>query len=256
MQTHEVEKELRKTVATGGAILYHLGLADYMGHCSARVPGTDRIVIKPRHSSLIHGMGTVTPEQMVIIDMDGKTIEGELNAPAERYIYTEIYKRHPHIGGIAHTHQMMSVAFGVAEKPILPVLQVEAGLVTKNIPIFRDPELVDDGEKGRLLAEALDGHSIIHIQNHGIVFTGPTVQEAVLASIHLERLATLNLFATMLGGVKNYISEEKVREMEGGKGVNFSVRWGYYASLLETGALNARAVVGSPPIAQHLNMAK
>ncbi len=51
-----VEQELRVTVATAGAILY-LGLADYMGHCSARVPGAERIVIKPHHSTSVHDMG-------------------------------------------------------------------------------------------------------------------------------------------------------------------------------------------------------
>jgi hypothetical protein len=138
-----IEQELRLTVATAGAILYHLGLADYMGHVSARVPGTERIIIKPRHSPSVHGMGTVAPERMIVIDFEGKLIEGNDGPPAEKWIHTEIYKKRPDVGGVIHTHQMMSVAFGVAERPILPLLATEAPLVAKPIPFYRDPDLVD-----------------------------------------------------------------------------------------------------------------
>lgn len=253
--TRSIEQELRLAVATAGAILYHLGLADYMGHCSARVPGTDRIVIKPRHSVAVHGMGTVSPERMIVIDMDGKLIEGKEGPPAERFIHTEIYKRRPDVGGIIHTHQMMSVAFGIVERPILPLLSVEAPLVARGIPIYRDPDLVDDVAKGQALAAALGGHEVVHIKNHGVVFASPTVEEATLASIHLERLAMINYFAAQLGTAAP-IGDPKLEQMLAGPRVNYKVRFAYYKSLLETGALSARSVVGAPPVAQQLNMAK
>ncbi|HYY88083.1 MAG TPA: hypothetical protein VFA49_04750, partial [Chloroflexota bacterium] len=56
--------DLEQTVATAHGILGRLGLADYMGHASARVPGTDRIVTKPRHSTRIKGMTRLRAEQM------------------------------------------------------------------------------------------------------------------------------------------------------------------------------------------------
>jgi L-ribulose-5-phosphate 4-epimerase len=253
--TKAIEQELRVAVATSGAILYHLGLADYMGHCSARVPGTDRIVIKPRHSVAVHGMGTVSPERMIVIDMDGKLVEGREGPPAERFIHTEIYRRRPDVGGIIHTHQMMSVAFGVVERPILPLLSVEAPLVARGIPIYRDPDLVDTVEKGAALAEALGKHEVVHIKNHGIVFASPTVEEATLASIHLERLAMINYFAAQLG-TPAPIGDQKLDQMLAGPRVNYKVRFAYYKSLLDTGALSARSIVGAPPVAQQLNMAK
>ncbi len=250
-----IEQELRLTVATAGAILYHLGLADYMGHVSARVPGTERIIIKPRHSPSVHGMGTVAPERMIVIDFEGKLIEGNDGPPAEKWIHTEIYKKRPDVGGVIHTHQMMSVAFGVAERPILPLLATEAPLVAKPIPFYRDPDLVDNADKGRALAEALGDHEVVHIQNHGVVFASPTPEEATLASIHLERLALLNFFSAQIG-TPNVIPKEKIDHMLKGPRVNYGVRWGYYKSLLETGALSAREVSGAPPLFQHLNMTK
>lgn len=250
-----VESELRIAVAQAGAILYHLGLADYMGHASARVPGTERIIIKPRHSGSIHGMGTVEPERLVVIDFEGKLLEGNDGAPAERFIHTEIYRRRPDVGGIVHNHQMMSTAFGVVGRPILPLLSVEAPLVAKPIPIHADPDLVNTPTRGRALADTLGDHEVVHIQNHGVVFASGTIEEATLASIHLERLAMMNYFALQLGTPK-VIDQAKIDEMVAGNRVGYKVRWGYYQSLLETGALSARAVVGAPPIFQHLNMAK
>ena len=81
-KTKAIEQELRYTVATAGKILYRLGLTEYMGHASARVPGTDRILIKPRHSETIHGMGEVGPEKVVVIDLDGNLLEGDDGPPA------------------------------------------------------------------------------------------------------------------------------------------------------------------------------
>ena len=253
--TTAIEQELRVTVATAGAILYHLGLADYMGHVSARVPGTERIVIKPRHSNAVHGMGTVAPERMIVIDFEGKLLEGNEGAPAEKWIHTEIYRKRPDVGGVIHTHQMMSVAFGLTGKPILPILATEAPLVAKPIPVYKDPDLVDNAAKGRALAEALGDHQVVHIQNHGVVFACGSVEETTVASIHLERLALLNFFAMQIG-TPNVIGQAKIDEMLAGPRVNHLVRWGYYKSLLETGALSAREVVGAPPLFQHLNMTK
>ena len=52
------EPPLRELVATAGRILYQQGLTDYLGHCSARVPGSDRVVIKPKHSRTVRSPGT------------------------------------------------------------------------------------------------------------------------------------------------------------------------------------------------------
>ena len=250
-----IENELKKTVSVAGAILYHLGQADTKGHCSARVPGTDHIVIKPRHSVSVHGMGTVEPDRMIVIDMDGKPVEGRDGPPAEIFIHTEIYRARPDIGGIVHTHQMMTTAFGVVGRPILPILATESPHAARPFPVYCDPDLVNSPARGKALAEALGDHDTVHIQNHGVVFTGPTVEEATLASIHIERLALLNYFSLQLG-TPNVIPQEKISEMLKGNRVGYPVRFAYYKSLLDTGALSARSIVGAPPIAQHLNLTK
>jgi L-ribulose-5-phosphate 4-epimerase len=232
------EEHLRRQVATACRILFRLGLADYLGHPSARVPGTDRIIIKPRHSMRVHGMGDLGPEQMVVIDLDGNQLEGDDPPPGERFIHTEIYRARPDVLGIAHTHQTMSTVFGIVNRPILPILHVEAPLVARGIPTYPSPELVSTPEQGAALANALGDYALCHLQGHGIVTVSPTVEEATLAAIHLERLARANYMAAQLGEPR-VITPEEIERLAGPM-VGYQVRWSYYESLIEgsTGPVN------------------
>jgi ribulose-5-phosphate 4-epimerase/fuculose-1-phosphate aldolase len=232
------EAHLRTQVAAACKILFRLGLADYLGHPSARVPGTDRIIIKPRHSMRVHGMGDLGPEQMVVIDLEGNQLEGDDPAPGERFIHTEIYKARPDVMGIVHTHQSMSTVFGIVSRPILPILHVEAPLVARGIPIYPSPELVSTPQQGAALANALGDYALAHLQGHGIVTVSPTVEEATLAAIHMERLARANYMAAQLGEPR-VISPEEIERLAGPM-VGFQVRWSYYVDLVEgaTGPVN------------------
>ena len=231
------ESALRQSVATATGILFRLGLADYLGHASARVPGTDRVLIKPRHSRSVRGLGTMTPERIVAIDLEGNLVEGEEGPPGERFIHTEIYRARPDVGGVVHTHQTLSTIFGVVGREILPLLHVEAPLVARGIPIYPSPELVHNAERGAAVATALGDHPVCHLQGHGIVTVAPTVEEATIAAIHLERLARANLLASQLGTPRVITPEEIERIAE--PMVDYGVRWAYYASLVEDLSLPA-----------------
>jgi L-ribulose-5-phosphate 4-epimerase len=232
------EAHFKEQVATSCRILFRLGLADYLGHPSARVPGTDRIIIKPRHSMSVHGMGDLGPEQMVVIDLEGNQLEGDDPPPGERFIHTEIYKARPDVMGIVHTHQTMSTIFGIVSRPILPILHVEGPLVARGIPIYPSPELVSTPEQGAALAQALGDYALGHLQGHGIVTVSPTVEEATLAAIHMERLARANYMAAQLGEPR-VIPPDEIERLAGPM-VGFQVRWSYYVSLIEgsTGPVN------------------
>jgi ribulose-5-phosphate 4-epimerase/fuculose-1-phosphate aldolase len=82
------ETELRRLLAESCRILFRRGLVDYMGHPSARIPGTDRVLIKPRHSLLIRSQDRITPDDMVIIDLDRHLNAGRDHPPGERFIHT------------------------------------------------------------------------------------------------------------------------------------------------------------------------
>lgn len=227
-----VSAEIRERVAAACRVLFRLGLTDYLGHPSARVPGTELVVIKPRHSESIRAMGQVTPEDVAVINLDGDLVAGTHHPPGERFIHTEIYRARPDVGGVAHTHQTLATLFGVVGRPILPLLHVEAPLVARGIPTYPSPELIHDADRGAAVAAALGDHDLCHLQGHGIVTVAPTVEEATIAAIHLERLARANYIAAQLGGEPRVISPEEIERLHGPM-VGYGVRWAYYTSLVE-----------------------
>src|ERR671939_1182617 len=86
LTTHDLSQQ----VATAHGVLGRLGLADYMGHASARIAGSDRIVTKPRHSTRIKAMTKLRPEQMIQVDLDGKLVQGDDPPAKEVLIHTAI----------------------------------------------------------------------------------------------------------------------------------------------------------------------
>jgi L-ribulose-5-phosphate 4-epimerase len=223
------ESELRQLLAQSCAILYRMGLTDYMGHPSARIPGTDRILIKPRHSTKVRAMDRVAPEDMIVVDLDGNVVEGE-GPPAERFIHTCIYKARPDVSSVVHTHQLMATIMGVAAAPILPILHVEAPLVERGVPIWPCAKLVTDAELGTQLAEALGDHAVAILQGHGIVSVAASVQDATIGAIHLERLADANYKVLAIDHQPRVIPTEEIEHLKQ-RQVGSEVRWAYYAEL-------------------------
>jgi len=224
-------RELRRRVALACRILYQQGLADYMGHPSARIGDGEYVVVKPKHSVRIKGFGAMTTENMLVVDLDGRTHVGEDPPPNELSLHLEIYRVRPDVKAIVHTHQLMATCFGVAGRQILPILHLEGPLVADGIAVYPSSRLILTPERGREMARALGPHRLMHLQGHGIVTTGPTIQEATIAAIMLERLAHANYIAQALGTPRLIPPDEmellkaEIAPPEG--------RWAYYASLVE-----------------------
>ncbi len=222
--------EQRALLATSCHILYKLGLSDYLGHPSVRLDA-ERILIKPKHSPKVRGMDTMRPDDMSVIDLDGKLVEGEHEPPSERFIHTEIYRARPDVVSVVHTHQPMATLLGIVELPILPLLHVESLVVEQQpVPIFACAELIVSADQGRRVAEALGQHRVCHLQGHGIVSVGHSVQEATLGAIHLERLAEVNYRVAQLGRQPRVIPPEEIRALTG-QLASPAGRWAYYTEL-------------------------
>jgi len=222
------EKELRKLLADCCRVMFRLGLTDYMGHPSVRIPGTDHVLIKPRHSVRIRAQDRITPEDMVIIDLDGKFLEGNDAPPSERFIHTCIYRARPDVQAIIHTHQPAATIMSIADLPILPVLHVESPLVERPVPMWPCAKLVTDNDLGDQVAQILGDHTVCLLQGHGIVSVANTVQEAAIGAIHLEHLAEANYKVRALGREPRAIPPEEIHQLTA-TGVNWDVRWAYYA---------------------------
>jgi L-ribulose-5-phosphate 4-epimerase len=221
------EAELRQQLADVCRVLFRLQLVDYMGHPSVRLPGSDRVLIKPRHSLHIGAQDAIRPEDMALIDLAGNHLAGDHAPPSELFIHTAIYRVRPVVQAVVHTHQPMATVMSIADAPILPILHVEGDLVEQPVPVWPHAVLVTDPELGARLARTLGDHRVALLQGHGVVSAAATPAEAALQAIHLEHLAEANWRVLAMGRQPRVIPADELRQ-RAATGVGWQVRWAYY----------------------------
>lgn len=229
------EGPLRELVAAAGRILFHQRLADYLGHCSVRVPGTDRVIIKPKHSPRVRSPAVLGPGDMAVIDLDGNLLEGNDKPPSESFIHTEIYRARPDVTAVVHTHQPSSTLLGVIGAELLPVLHVPASLTDGGrIATWPCPLLVNTPALGRELAQALGDARLCHLQGHGIVSVAADLRLAVVAAVALEQLAAANLTILQTGHKPRVITRDELDVLDKTVAA-VDGRWAYYLQAAEQG---------------------
>lgn len=189
---------LGERVLTVTRVLVHYELIKGFGHVSARLPEGDRFIINGH----IHGsektMETMTAEDLVIIDLDGKKVSGKLDMPEERFIHSCIYKARDDIGGAIHFHPTYSTALSIAGKHVLPVF-LSSLLFAPKVPIVDDPNLVDSEARGQAVAKGMGDSLAAVLRAHGSVSAGRSPEEAGTVAILLEETARMQLLAAGVG---------------------------------------------------------
>ena len=139
MNTTNVE-QLKDAVAAAHRILYQQGVCPTsIGHVSARIPGTDKLLIKKWRLSFQN----VSSEDIITMDFDGRYVEGNGKGPSEIFLHGEVYKVRSDVGAIIHTHQKWALAFGIAGRRILPVYHPGlASFLKEEIPIYESAALI------------------------------------------------------------------------------------------------------------------
>lgn len=232
------QDDLRGLLASAHRVLHHQGLVDYLGHSSLRVPGTDRIIIKPKHSPRVRSLGDLTADDMIVIDLGGDLLESGAagtaeRPPAECFIHTEIYRARPDVSAVVHTHQPAATLLGVIGGELLPVLHVPSVLTDGGaMATWPCPLLVTSPELGKRLATALGDGRLCHLQGHGIVSVAGDLRLAVLAAIAVEQLAEANLTILKTGRRPRVIEPEELAEL-GRTVASIDGRWAYYRELAE-----------------------
>ena len=108
-------EELKKKVCQANLDLVKHGLVLFTwGNVSAIDRESGLVVIKPSGVSYDH----MKPEDMVVVDLDGKVVEGDLNPSSDTPTHVVLYKAFPHIGGVVHTHSTYATAWAQAGENI------------------------------------------------------------------------------------------------------------------------------------------
>ena len=187
--------ELRRTLAGLHQSLVANGLVAWTsGNVSARVPGAELLVIKPSGV----GYEDLTPESMVVCDLSGARLDGELRPSSDTASHAYIYRHMPHVGGVVHTHSRYATAWAAAGEPIPCVLTAMADEFGGEIPVGPFAPIGGD-EIGRAVVETLAGHRspAVLLRSHGVFTVGGTAREAVKAAVMCEdAAATVHLAAS------------------------------------------------------------
>jgi len=182
-----VVSELRRTLAELHRSLVENDLVAWTsGNVSARVPGSDLLVIKPSGV----GYDDLRPESMVVCDLDGTRVDGSLSPSSDTASHAYIYRHMPEVGGVVHTHSRYATAWAARGEPIPCVLTAMADEFGGEIPVGPFAPIGGD-EIGRAVVETLAGHRspAVLLRSHGVFTVGATARDAVKAAVMCEDVA-------------------------------------------------------------------
>lgn len=241
--------DLRERVADACRVLGSLNLTkDTFGHVSARLPGTNRIVIRARGPKEL-GVKYTTAEQVIEIDADGKAIDAPpgLQAPAEVLIHTELYRKRPDVFGVVHVHPPKVVALTICRKPLRPLFAgydpPGLSLVLDGIPTYERAITITTQQLADDFVSAMGDSHVCLMRGHGLTTANRSVEEAAMNAITLTDLASMNFDCALLGGAEDISAEDiahyrerwkKTRPTDGGPGQASATKlatWRHYITL-------------------------
>ena len=182
------------------------------GNISVRLGG-DRILTTPKGVS----KGYMTPDMMVVTDLDGKKLAGERDPSSELLMHLAVYRRRSDIRAVVHAHPPVATGFAVAGIPLDRAVLAEVVTTLGSIPIadYGTPSTQE-------LADAVDQHIAVHdgllLANHGAITVADRLMPAYYKMETIEHFARISLVARLLGR-ERLLSREEVNRLQDLRGV-------------------------------------
>ena len=212
-------QEEREAVCRVGRLLYDRGyVAANDGNISVKV-AENRLLITPAGVS----KGRMTPEMLLVTDMDGTVIEGDRHPTSEGKMHLEVYRGRPDANAVVHAHPPVSTAFAVCRRGLeTPYLsELVAGL--GQVPCTTSFAMLSTEEVPESVRPYLANHNALLLANHGALAWGGDLWEAFDRLETVEHTAKIVLNAQLLGGGVP-LTEEEVKRLQGLRGIYQTLR--------------------------------
>ena len=191
-------EQLKEKVCRANLDLVRHGLVIFTwGNVSAIDRESGLVVIKPSGVSY----DDMKPCDMVVVDLDGKVVEGELNPSSDTPTHLVLYKAFPEIGGVVHTHSTFATAWAQAGRDLPSLGTTHADYFHDNSPCTRNmtrTEVFGEYEKetGNVIVERFRGMNpmdtpAVLVRNHGPFTWGTDADNAVHNAVVLEQVAKM-----------------------------------------------------------------
>ena len=201
--------QLKEVVFKANLDIVNNGLVIHTwGNVSARDSASGMIVIKPSGVSY----KSMKADDMVVIDPDGKVVEGKYKPSTDAPTHLQLYKAWNTIGGVVHTHSSYATAWAQAGRAIPPFGTTHADHFSGEVPCTRslkDDEIVNDYEvnTGKIIIECMGSTDPLAIpsvlvNSHGPFCWGTDADNAVYNAISLEEIAKMAFYTILLGQSK------------------------------------------------------
>jgi L-fuculose-phosphate aldolase len=197
---------LRKELVDTGRRLSDRGLvAGTDGNISVRLDG-DRLLITP--SGL--AKGRLSPDDIVIIDINGKKLQGRLEASSEMLMHLFVYKSRPEIKACVHSHPPYTTAFAAAGIDLADDILPEVVVFVGKIPLTDYAPPGTDAVP-KVLEPHIEEQNAFVLRNHGLLTIGRTLDEAYHRHETVEHYARIVHLARQLGNLNRLPSEDYER---------------------------------------------
>lgn len=202
------ERKIREQICEVGRRVWQKGwVAANDGNISQRL-GTDLVITTPTGVS----KGFMSPDMLVMVDMDGNIRSGYLKPSSELKIHLEAYKRRDDIKAFVHAHPPVCTGYAVAHIPMdfptLPEIVISLGSVP--LAKYGTPSTTELSDS---ISDLVICHDAILLANHGAITLGTDVMNAYYKMESVEHFAVISLTAHQLGGMKTF-SEPEIKKLE------------------------------------------
>ena len=249
MTKAEIVKQLKKKIALSCRMIGNRGVTKgAFGHVSARIPGTDRILIKSKGPDE-EALEFATERDIITIDLNGKVLDAPkgLDSPNETAMHVAVYRARPEVMSVIHTHPDWVVVLTACEKPLLPIYAAynpsSMRLLLEGIPLYPRSVTITDDALGEDFMKVMGDKKACLLRGHGMTTAGASVEDATLISMNVFELARMNYLSYAIGNPKP-VPEEDIQEyqrrwergfrrrLEGPSRTGEPSDWRYYKKLL------------------------